>query len=45
MFTLSQLFAIMHFKKDLKVSIFIADKLRTSPMQSTSGIYGYSERA
>ena len=27
MFTLSQLFAIMHFKKDLKVSIYIADKL------------------
>ena len=45
MFTLSQLFAIMHFKKDLKVSIFIANKLKTSPMQSTSGIYGYSKRA
>ena len=45
MFTLSQLFAIMHFKKDLKVSIFIADKLTTSPMQSTSGISGYSKRA
>ena len=27
----------MHFKKGLTVSIFIADKLTTSPMQGTSG--------
>ena len=27
----------MHLKKDLTVSIFIAGKLTTSPMQGTSG--------
>ena len=28
---------LMHFKKGQTVSIFIADKLTTSPMQGTSG--------